>query len=217
MARSCTICSDPQKLRTANAMASAGHTYRAISEQLQVGRMVVYRHVKNHVVAPAKAIATGLASKGADVRADRERAVALAEHGDPAAFLALGAIVDDLKRVHERLERTADAAEQDKQRLAVASLSSQQLRAAEVRAKIGGVGAYAPQKQGGNGEAAVFSVVFNFSGDRTERIEMTAAEYAPGQTIDMQPSQFGVTTVLETPELVTDASGEADAALEEDV
>ena len=32
---------------------------------------------------------------------------------------------------HERLERTADAAEVDNQRLAVASLSSQQLRAAE--------------------------------------------------------------------------------------
>ena len=50
-----------------------------------------------------------------------------------------------------------------------------------------------------------------------ERMDMTAADHAPGQTIDMQPSQPGVTTVVEIPELVTEASGEADAVLEEDV
>ena len=77
-------------------------------------------------------------------------------------------IVTDLRKVHERLERTADAAEQDNQRLAVGSLSAQQLRAAEVRAKIGGVGAYAPQRGQGAGEVPVFSVTFNFSGGKTE-------------------------------------------------
>jgi hypothetical protein len=101
-------------------MVAAGATYRVISERLQVGRMVVYRHAKNHIEAPARALASA-AAKGNDIRAAREQALALAEQGDPSAFLALGAIVDDLKRVHERLERTADAAEQDNQRLAVAS------------------------------------------------------------------------------------------------
>src|SRR5437764_13071269 len=63
--------------------------------------------------------------------------LAAAEAGDPLAFVALNDIVTDLRVLHQRLERTADAAEKDNQRLAVASLPSQQLRAAEVRAKIG--------------------------------------------------------------------------------
>src|SRR5690242_2355534 len=149
MARNCTICSDPSKLRLAGEMSLAGETYRAISERLQVGRMVVYRHVKNHVVAPAKIIAKGLASKGADVRADRERAVVLAEQGDPASWLSLGEIVRDLRRVHTRLEEQADAAAQENQRLAVASLSSQQLKAQEIRARMSGnIPGYMAQKQG---------------------------------------------------------------------
>jgi hypothetical protein len=57
-----------------------------------------------------------------------------AENGDLAtAFLSLERIAADLRRVQERLERTADAAEADNQRLAEASLSGQQL----VRAKLG--------------------------------------------------------------------------------
>jgi hypothetical protein len=81
------------------------------------------------------------------------------------------------------------------------------------------VGAYAPQKGQGGGEATVFSIVFNLSGDRTERIDMTAAEPPAGPPIvDMRPGQRSdVTTVVEIPDLLPDASGEAGAEVDEDV
>jgi len=216
--RPCSICSDSAKARRAAEMIAGGETDQAISDALRVGRMSVQRHRTAHVVAPAKALVEA-AGKGLDVRNQRAQVLAAAEAGDPSAFVALAGIVNDLKKVHERLERTAEAAETDNQRLAVASLSSQQLRAAEVRAKIGGVGAYAPQKGQGGGEATVFSIVFNLSGDRTERIDMTAAEPPAGPPIvDMRPGQRSdVTTVVEIPDLLPDASGEAGAEVDEDV
>ena len=208
--RPCGICSSSDKMRRAAELVAGGATDEAVGAQLGVSRAAAQRHRTLHVVAPAKALVEA-AGKGQDAREQRAQVLAAAEAGDPTAFVALAGIVNDLKKVHERLERTADAAEQDNQRLAVASLSSQQLRAAEVRAKIGGVGAYSPQKQG-TVESPMFSITMIF-GDRKERIDMTAA----GQTIDMQPSQHGVTTVVEIPDLLSDPSGEADAVLEEDL
>src|SRR5262249_54563182 len=113
------------------------------------------------------------ANKGRDTREEREQLVSAAEQGDvAAAFLSLERIAADLRRVQERLERTAEAAETNQQRLAVASLSGQQLRPAEVRAKLGGVGGYAtPRTDKGN--AAPFVLTINFSGGRTQRIEGT--------------------------------------------
>ena len=87
----------------------------------------------------------------------------------PRRFLALNQIAADLRRVQERLERTAEAAEVDQQRLAVASLSGQQLRAAEVRAKLGGVGGYASPR-GVASDAPKFELNIIFSGGRTQRI-----------------------------------------------
>ena len=81
--------------------------------------------------------------------------------------------------------RTAAAAEYDSQRLAVASVSAQQLRAAEVRAKIGGVGGYGASKVAGQGNMP-FSVIINLP-DRKISIAMapeTAAADAPGNVID---------------------------------
>ena len=195
-------------------MAAEGASDRIVAERLGIDRMAARRHRINHVVAPAKALAAA-ANKGADVREQSEQALALAEQVDPSAFLALAGIVNDLKKVHDRLERTADAAEQDNQRLAGASLSSQQLRAAEARAKIGGVGAYSPQKQSGSRETPTFSITMIF-GDRAERLDMTAAEPALGTTIDMPPGQ-PATTVVEIPDMRPDTSGEADAVFDEDL
>lgn len=123
--------------------------------------------------------------------------LAAAEAGDPSAFVALAGIVADLRKVHERLERTAEAAKVDNQRLAVASLSSQQLRAAEMRAKIGGVGSYAPQRGREGGEPVMFSLTIDF-GDKKERFEMMPAEVPDGP-------QRG--PVLEIPALTTVGSG----------
>ena len=109
--------------------------------------MAVSRHRHNHVIAPTQALVKA-ANKGKDVAAKRTKMIAAAEAGDPSAFVALSSIVGDLKRVHERLERSAEGAEGARQHLAVSALSGQQLRAAEVRAKLGGVGGYAPGKPG---------------------------------------------------------------------
>jgi hypothetical protein len=118
--------------------------------------------------------------------------------------------------VQERLERTADAAEADKQRLAVASLSGQQLRAAEVRAKLGGVGGYAtPRTEKPAG--APFVLTINFSGGRTQRIEGIPAFDDNDRTLVPPYPTFGVTAlgVAEKAEPAEDASGDDDEFDEE--
>src|SRR5262249_58983642 len=112
---------------------AAGTPDPQIAAALNVGRMSVYRHRRLHILAPAKALVEA-ASKDTPEREKRAQVLAAAERGDPSAFLALSAIVEDLKTVHARLERSADAAEQNQQHLAVASVSSQQLTATELRA-----------------------------------------------------------------------------------
>ncbi|MFC3123518.1 hypothetical protein ACFOD4_00475 [Pseudoroseomonas globiformis] len=130
--------------------------------------MAVSRHRRNHLLAPAQAVAA-MAAKGQDAALRRAQVITAAEAGDPMAFVTLASIVEDLRRVHERLERTAAAAEDDDQRLAVASLSAQQLRATEVRAKLGGVTGYAPPQAGTEGNRPPFSVNI-YLGNRVERI-----------------------------------------------
>jgi hypothetical protein len=157
-------------------MIATGATDQAIADRIGgINRMSVSRHRHNHILAPARAIAEA-AGKGQEVAAQRTHAVAAAAAGDPMAFVQGPAIVSDLQRVHDRLERTADAAEQDKQRLAVSSLSAQQLRAAEVRAKIGGVGGYGPGKGGQEGGAGTFSVNIHLGDGRVERITALASQ-----------------------------------------
>jgi hypothetical protein len=161
--RPCQICADAANLRIAAEMIAAGSTDQAVAKKIGcISRMAVARHRQNHIERPAKAIVAA-ANKGKDVRDEREQLVAAAEAGDTAAtFLALNQIAADLRRVQERLERTADAAEEDKQRLAVASLAGQQLRAAEVRAKLGGVGGYAsPRADKPGGAPFVLNIIFS--------------------------------------------------------
>ena len=182
MGRPCSICCDSESNRVAREMIAAGATDQAIADRIGgLNRMAVSRHRHNHVMAPAKALAEA-AGKGRDVAEQRAQVMAAAEAGDPTAFVALSSIVDDLRRVHERLERTAGAAEQDNQRQAVASLSAQQLRASEVRAKLGGVGGYAPGKGGPDGSGqGVFSVNIHLGGRDVERITTTVGPTVDGE------------------------------------
>src|SRR5262249_21688758 len=88
----------------------------------------------------------------------------------------LSALVEDLRRVHERLERTADAAEQNQLHLAVASVSSQQLRATELRAKMGSVGGFAPQAKGRDGaDEKPFTIVFQLPAKADQSIDLRPA------------------------------------------
>jgi hypothetical protein len=179
MPRPCLICSDHRKLARAAELIAAGNSDQAVANVLNamtpdmpaMSLMAVSRHRRSHILAPAKALAEA-AGKGREVAEQRAQVLAAAEAGDPSAFVALAGIVADLRKVHERLEATADAAARDNQRVAVASLSAQQLRAAEVRAKIGGVGSYGAAKANGPGGATPFNVVINFAGGRKEQISM---------------------------------------------
>jgi hypothetical protein len=208
--RPCSICSSADKLQAAAQMIGAGATDQAIADALDVGRMSVSRHRREHVVAPAKALADA-AGKGREVAEQRAQVLAAAEAGDPSAFVALSGIVADLRKVNDRLERTADAAENDKQRLAVASLSAQQLRAAEVRGKIGGVGGYAPAKAAGVGDWPQFNLTIQF-GDREQRISATV----------MAPDAIPAASTTVVPRTIIDATAEpaeddADTYADEDV
>lgn len=183
--RICQICASGKLTKRAAGLIAEGLADQKIADQLglagSAGRMVVSRHRRSHVEAPAKKIAEA-ANKGRAIVEQREQLVAAAEAGDAAAaFIGLSQIATDLRRVQERLERTADAAETDNQRLTVASLSGQQLRAAEVRAKLGGVGGYGAQRAGGQGDGPVLTVNFNFSGGRSQQIDLSSPP-----TIDAQ-------------------------------
>jgi hypothetical protein len=171
--RPCQLCANAARLKLAAEMIAAGSSDEAVAKRIGgISRMAVARHRQNHIERPAKAIVAA-ANKGKDVRDEREQIVAAAKSGDvAAAFLSLERIASDLRRVQERLERTADAAEADNQRLAVASLSAQTTRLGEVRAKLASVGGYAtPRSDKGN--APPFVLTINFSGGRLTRIEGT--------------------------------------------
>jgi hypothetical protein len=172
--RICGICANSETMKRAAKLIAEGLSDQKIANQLglptSAGRMLVSRHRRHHIEAPARLIAEAAGKGRANVE-QREQTVAAAEAGDLATtFLSLDRIAGDLKIVRDRLERAAEAAEVGNQRLAVASLSGQQLRAAEVRAKLGGVGGYAaPRSDKDN--APPFVLTINFSGGRTQRIE----------------------------------------------
>src|SRR5215469_17115005 len=124
--RICGICANSSTMQRAARLIAEGLPDQKIADALgfpgNAGRMLVSRHRRFHVEAPAKAIAEA-ASKGRANVDQRQELVAAAEAGDvAAAFLSLERIACDLRRVQERLERTAESAEGDQQRLAVASL-----------------------------------------------------------------------------------------------
>jgi hypothetical protein len=175
--RLCRICSDNGLLKEAATLVAQGSlSDPEIAARLglpgEAGRMAVSRHRRNHIEKIARQLAVA-ASKGRDNTEKREQLVQAAQSGDAVqAFLGLEQITRDLRAVSERLERNADAAERDEQRMAVGSLSAQQLKAVEMRGKLGGHGAFAPQKANPAGVPA-FSINFVFSGEgrRRETIE----------------------------------------------
>lgn len=169
MARPCTICSDHVKADLARELIAAGATDQAVADRIGVNRMAVHRHRHNHIIAPTQALVRA-AQKDADAKAQRADMLAAADAGEASAFVALSSIVSDLKTVQARLERSAQAAESDRQRVAVASLSAQQLRAAELRAKIGGVGGFAAAKAGAERSSVPFSINIYHSGREPVRI-----------------------------------------------
>ena len=178
MARPCKICANPKSLSTAAGMIAGGATDEEVARAIGgLSYMSVSRHRKNHIEKPAAALARA-ADKGRAVAEQREQTVAAAEAGNiAAAYVGLASVVETLRGVGDRLERVAAGAEGSGSHLAVASLSSQQLRAAELRARIGGIGGYGAQKPG---QAAGNQLVVNFNfSDRTERVACATIDGEP--------------------------------------
>jgi hypothetical protein len=130
----------------------------------------------NHVEREVRAVLQA-ANRTRDIRAERDRIIAAAEAGDvnAASWLSIKRIAEAVRRVEMRLERVSQAAELEGRHLAVAALAGQELKAATVAARLGGLGGYAtPRNDKSN--AAPFSLVINFSGGRAPtRIEGTPA------------------------------------------
>jgi hypothetical protein len=143
--------------------------------RLGIDKSLVTRHRQRHVIAPLRH-QLAIADKGDVARRERVQLAqaAAAEAPTPgqlsAAFLSLDGIAADLRATCERLERQAVGAEQDGQRLAVAALSQAQIRSAETRAKLSGVGGYAPPRTTEVPAREKFSIVIQFSGGRSEEI-----------------------------------------------
>jgi hypothetical protein len=183
--RPCGICVSAEKMRIAGEMIAKNCSDQAIADACQVGRMVSSRHRRFHVLEPARAVVAA-ASKGADAVTRRQEIMAAVEEGNsPQVWLALSEIVKDLRGIHDRLERSAAGAEADGQRMAVASLSSQQIKAQEVRAKMGGIGGYAPQRdQGGGAGGTRVNISINLGDDRVEKFTTVVGGDRRGEVID---------------------------------
>src|SRR4051812_45685236 len=153
-------------------MVAAGASDPLIANRLGgLSRGSARRHRIHHIERVTKAVLQAV-NKGRDVRESRERAIATAEQGDiAAAFFGITQLATDIKNIYDRLERAASAAESGQRHL-ISGLAGQQLRAAEVRAKLGGVGGYAtPRTEKPSGEPFVLNIIF--SDRETIRIEGT--------------------------------------------
>jgi hypothetical protein len=163
--------------RAAELIAEGGLPDGAIAAQLgltgHAGRMVVSRHRRFHVEAPAKAIAEA-ANKGRAIVEQREKTLAAVEHGDvAAAWIALPAIVEDLRAVHLRLEESADRATAGGQLTAGATIAGQQIRLGETRARLGGLRGFTPPAAAPS-SSPVFNLTIAFADGRTEMIATTS-------------------------------------------
>ena len=161
MARNCTICASPHA-DTVRTAVLAGETDQAIADRHGFTRAAMQRHRVNHIEAPARAMAK-VASRGQDVARER-RALAQATAEDPRVWLALNSITADLRKIHDRLDQAADAAAEKGQVMALNAVSGQLIRAAEVRAKLGGVG-------GEKEKAATFELKIFIGGEAPVVIE----------------------------------------------
>jgi hypothetical protein len=172
--RACLVCGDQYLSREVGRMLAEGLSQSEISRQLGIGKMSLSRHVRAHLLPVTKAIAAAV-ERDNPAREQRQALIAAAEAGDlqPENYLTLGAIVGDLRRAAERIERVSQTAEEAGQATAVAALTGQAIRTVETRARLGSVGGFAPQKGRGDGETATpFSITIHLAG-RTEKLELT--------------------------------------------
>ena len=130
----CRICSAPaETLKRVNEMIAAGAAELAIAKAHGFSRSSVHRHRHNHVLAvarrsprpPPRVLGWGTTRAGYTGGRDRR--------ARPCQLARPGGVVGDLREVHDRLQRSAEAAEANEQLLAVGALGAQQLGRSDPR------------------------------------------------------------------------------------
>jgi hypothetical protein len=175
-------------------MITQGATDEAVATAVGgVSRVSVHRHRVNHIQPLARAVADAV-GKGMPARKERERALAVAEKGglDPASFLSVGSLTEELRKAADRIERASSEAEKAGSLTALAQLLGQTHRNVETRAKLAGHGNFGSSKVaigigvGGGPAFTPFTVRINHNDGRSETLVM-AREGAPAfEVLDAQ-------------------------------
>jgi hypothetical protein len=163
------------------AAFASGATDREIGRRFGLSHVSAGRHRREHLVRPLQAAAVAL-DRGRAVREGREDLLERVLQGDPTAIFKSDSIAADIVRIASRLDMSADQAASGRQHTAHAALAAQLLRQAEIRAKIGAVGGFAPSRAPADGAARekfTVNIVFANAG-RTETIA-TAENYEPSE------------------------------------
>lgn len=151
MPRPCLICSSNAKLARAAELIAAGTSDQATADALNdmtptgkpMSLMAVSRHRRLHVLEPARAVVE-MAGKDQAARELRQEQQAAIERGDPLAIFKLDAIANDISRIAQRLDSSADEAAEAGQHGGHAALAGQLLRQAELRMHVGGYDEHDP-------------------------------------------------------------------------
>lgn len=133
----CKICQG-EALKAVDEALTDGVTVRDVASQFGFSKSAVGRH-RQACLQPRIAAAARIVAPAAEVRAEVDRARAIASGqavATPSEVLSLTALLDRLARSLERLEGACDLASGDKLHAALAALSGQLHRGIEAAAKI---------------------------------------------------------------------------------
>jgi len=186
----CKLCSNPDQAKVRAAFASDASD-REIGRLFGVSHMCAGRHRRNHVAKPLQAALIAL-DRGRTAHDQREQQNAAIEKGDPVAvvdgLLSREALVSEVQRISERNERMACVSEEGGSVQGVATASAQQIRAAEFKAKVGGIGGFAPARaadKAAQREPFVVNILFRDAPEKSTKISMLPVE----QEIDADREQ----------------------------
>jgi hypothetical protein len=186
----CLVCCHPKR-QAIDALIATGASDYEVGRQFGIERVSVGRHRRQHIIKPAQDRLAILA-KDADARRERQELATAAASDTPStqalveATLGLRRQMAKLDAIEQRLERMAQASEQAGSPVGVSQLSSQQLRAIETGAKLGGIGGFKPPSiVSPMAERATVSIeiIFPNSGKR-EEIALADRPLIDGDKVD---------------------------------
>jgi hypothetical protein len=218
MAYPCRICTSPHRAAIDAAMSEPGISDCEISRQFGIPQSSVQRHRTRHVIKPMQDKLAIIARDTAEQR-QRQELAREASSNDPSiaaqieARLGMKAQMAKLDRIEARLERMAEASEQAGSPIGVSQVSSQQLRAIETGAKLGGIGGYKPVSAIPQGaERNVVSITFEFpNAKHTETIGFVG-KVVDGDVTDPSAIPDDLPRIHPNQQIARDAEGKTSGA-----